>query len=81
MLKRFAWRLSSRDESQQIPEEGRDLQNQIIECGLERMIASHDVKDIADYFEPSRAASVPAGPRTRSAQCWSDFGAGGDASV
>ena len=44
-------KLSPRDESQQIPEEGRDLQNQIIECGLERMIASHDAKDIAEYFE------------------------------
>jgi hypothetical protein len=43
--------IGSRDESQQIPEEARGLQNEIIELGLERMIESHDVKAIAQYFE------------------------------
>jgi len=44
-------KIGFRDESQLIPEEACDLQNQIIECGLERMIASHDKEDIDEYFQ------------------------------
>jgi hypothetical protein len=39
-----------RDDTQQIPEEGWDLQNQIIECGLERMIESYNTNEISKYF-------------------------------
>lgn len=41
----------SRDESQQIPEEARYLQYQVIEIGLGRMIKSLDVNEIAEYFD------------------------------
>ena len=44
-------KIASRDDAQQIPREGRDLQNQVIECGLERMIQSHDVTAVAEYFD------------------------------
>lgn len=43
-------KLILRDETQQIPEEGRGLQDQIIRFGLDRLIASHDVAAIAEFF-------------------------------
>ena len=39
-----------RDDAQNIPEEGRELQNQIIECGLDRIFESHNTNDISKYF-------------------------------
>jgi hypothetical protein len=44
-------KVSLRDESEEIPEEARDLQNRIIQCGLERLIASHALNEVAAYFE------------------------------
>jgi len=44
-------RIGQRDNSKVLPEEARDLQSLIIERGLERMIKSHDLKEISDYFE------------------------------
>ncbi|MEM7560492.1 MAG: hypothetical protein AAF394_15325, partial [Planctomycetota bacterium] len=43
-------KIGSRDEAQQIPEEGRELQKQIIERGLQRMMKSHDTKELSKYF-------------------------------
>ncbi|MHB9066692.1 MAG: SMEK domain-containing protein [Pirellulaceae bacterium] len=43
-------KIGSRDEAQLIPEEGRELQNQIIECGTERIIESHDTRKVSKYF-------------------------------
>lgn len=42
--------IGSPNDSQELPEEARDLQNQTIELGVERMIASHDKNEIAEYF-------------------------------
>lgn len=43
-------KLISRDESQLIPEEGRELQQTIITLGIERIFATHNVKDIEAFF-------------------------------
>lgn len=42
--------LSVRDESQAIPEEARELQNRIIDRGVDRVFESHDVNELSEYF-------------------------------
>lgn len=43
-------KLSVRNESQVIPEEGRELQNQIIERGTARLFESREADELSEYF-------------------------------